>query len=174
MAVKLVKPLRMDEEQDPSSEYPIPLLPGNDGIGANGFFPQNASSFDQLAGVERDVSGNLTFKDAVLGATKTLSQLATAASGVSQYDFLLDDDPVAGNFTYAVTYSGSKVTKETWTYTATGKTLKTSDYTYSGNNISVAVTKIFATDGVTVVAQTTETYAYSGNKVTGSTKTRDI
>jgi hypothetical protein len=162
-----------DTGDDPTWEY-VEGAKATDGLGAAGFYPQNSPTQDMLAGVERDAGGNLVFKDSVLGSARTLSQLATATSGMPVIDFLLDCDPVAGNFTYAVTYSGSQVTQEDWTVTSTGKAVKRSLYTYAGSRVSSEVVRVFAADGVTVLAQTTETYSYSGNKVVGSTKTRDI
>lgn len=88
MSANLIKPLK----DSPTEAYEEPIDPNQDGITSNGFFPQNATSSDQLAGVERDVSGNLTFKDNVLGVTKTLSQLASAGTGFDSTKLILEED----------------------------------------------------------------------------------
>lgn len=54
--------------------YQQPVNPNADGVVANGFYPQNGTSNDANAGVERDASGNLVLKDAAAGS-KTLSSL---------------------------------------------------------------------------------------------------
>lgn len=65
-----------------NEEYDQPLNPNADGLSANGFYPQNASSSDTTAGVERDVSGNLVLKDTANGS-KTLTQILSAGTGIT-------------------------------------------------------------------------------------------
>lgn len=96
-----------------------------------------------------------------------------AVTDVSNHE-LLDNEPVGTGVTYSVTRSGSKVTQETWSNTATTKTIKTIAYTYTGNNVHQEVRTVYATDGVTIVAQATITYSYSGNTVTGDTTVRNV
>ena len=87
---------------------------------------------------------------------------------------LLDNEPVATGTTYSVTRVGSRTTQETWTNTATTKTIKTIAYTYSGNKVTQEVRTVYATDGVTIVAQVTITYSYSGSTVTGDSTVRNV
>jgi hypothetical protein len=96
-----------------------------------------------------------------------------AVTDVSNHE-LLDNEPVGTDVTYAVTYSGSQATQETWTNTSTTKTIKTIAYTYSGSQVTQEVRTVFATDGVTIIAQATITYSYSGSQVTGDTTVRNV
>lgn len=64
--------------------YQQPVNPNTTGVLANGFYPQNASSNDAAAGVERDVSGNLVMTDAIAGS-KTLTQLSGVTTTVNAY-----------------------------------------------------------------------------------------
>ena len=96
-----------------------------------------------------------------------------ALTDVSNHE-LLDNEPVGTGVTYAVTRSGSQVTQETWTNTATTKTIKTIAYTYTGNRVTQEVRTVYATDGITIVAQATITYTYTGNTVTGDTTVRNV
>lgn len=180
MAERLVKPLRMDEEQDPASEYAIPLLSGTDGIGASGFFPQSAASFDQLAGVERDANGNLTFKDAVLGTTKTLTQLSTGGTGITeethkalrQLIHFIDGGPAEGFATgaYREVTGTAFPTAVIW-WTSAAKTLKIVEklLTYTGAFPTTIVWKVYSAAGV-VLATVTDTISYSGAFETSRTR----
>lgn len=64
--------------------YEEPININADGIAANGFYPQNGTSNDAAAGVERDASGNLSLKDALIGsiALANLGQVIGAADTV--------------------------------------------------------------------------------------------
>lgn len=77
---------------DSTEGYEEDLDPSVDAIAAAGFFPQNTTSNDMLAGVTRDAGGNLVLTDAVLGASRTLSQLAAGASGFTEAKLLLAYD----------------------------------------------------------------------------------
>jgi hypothetical protein len=159
-------------QKDTAEGYESEIQLATDGLAAAGFYPQFAATNDLLVGLERDVSGNLVLKDTITGA-KTLAELL-GGSGVSTYDFLLETDPNYTGFTYVVTYSGVLVSKETWTVTATSKIRKTSDYTYVSGRVVTQIDRIYDTDGTTIVAQTTTNISYSGGKVTGYVRTRDI
>lgn len=87
---------------------------------------------------------------------------------------LLDGEPTIPGTTYANTYTGNNITNETWKRTSNSTNIKTIDYTYSGNKVSTEVAKIYSANGVTVIAQTTRTYTFTGSKVTGVAMTRDV
>jgi len=166
------------EKHNASEGYAEDDARNSDAVDVRGLYVQNDTSNDTSVVITRDASGNLTFTDPVLGLTKTLTQLAAGASGVIYgYDFLLDNEPTAAtggtDATYTPTYSGSKVTRETWTNNA-AKNIKTIDYTYSGNKVLTEVRKAYMADGVTVQAQVTWTYTYSGNTVTSATMVRNV
>lgn len=99
--------------------------------------------------------------------------LQGAVTDISNHD-LLDNEPVGTGVTYSVTRSGSHVTQEKWANTATAHTIKTISYTYSGNKVSTEVRTVFATDGLTIIAQATLTYSYTGNTVMGDTTVRNV
>jgi hypothetical protein len=154
------------------ADYPAPINANEDYPEVRGVVIQKDSGHDNGVVVSRDALDNLTFTDPVTG-TKTLAQLA-ASAGLSLTDFLLDCAPNAIGITYVLTYGSGKVTQELWKRTSNNATVKTIDYTYTGNKVNTETTKVYDTPGTTVVGQTTETYSYSGNTVTGSAKTRDV
>jgi hypothetical protein len=141
-----------------------------DALDTAGLYIQNTTSNDANVLVSRDSSNNLTLTDPNAGSTT----LAKVVNTPSNYDFLLDNEPTSVGTTYALSLSGGLVSTETWTNTATSKTIKTIAYTYSTGLIQTEVHKVFAADGTTVVAQKTVTYTYSGGSITGSTVTRDV
>ncbi len=96
-----------------------------------------------------------------------------ALTDVSNHE-LLDNEPVATGTTYSVTRSGNRVTQETWSNTLSTNTIKTIAYTYIGNKVHQEVRTVFATDGVTIIAQATITYSYSGSTVTGDSTVRNV
>lgn len=152
---------------------PSPIEPNEDGLEARAYYVQKDTGRDSAVGTTRDTSDNLVLFDPIAGS-KTLSQLLSS-SGLPSLDFLLTCDPVADDTTYSITFgSSSRVDAETWKTTADNKNIKTVTYTYTGGKVASVVVRVFAADGVTIAAQTTETYSYSGSRVTGSTLTRDI
>lgn len=96
-----------------------------------------------------------------------------ALTDVSNHE-LLDNEPVATGTTYSVTRSGSRVTQETWKNTLSTNNIKTIVYTYTGNKVTTEVRTVYATDGVTIIAQATLTYSYTGSTVTGDTTVRNV
>jgi hypothetical protein len=161
-------------EVDSAEGYEEPINVHTDGLGAAGFFPQHPTidPHDLSVGIERDALNNLVLKDSVTGS-KTLAQL-TGSSGVSTYDFLLDCEPPSVGTVYAVVRTAGKVSSESWINVATSHYVKTIDYTRVGGLVSSEVRKVFAPDGVTVVAQLTVVYTRTGGRVTGADYTRDI
>lgn len=160
------------DKDNPTEGYEQEADHNADAVDVRGVYIQNDTSNDASVLVTRDASNNLTLTDPVTG-TKTLAQLA----GVAYTEFLLDNEPTAStgatSASYTPTFSGSRVTKETWKRNDTTN-IKTIDYTYSGNKVSTEVRKVFALDGTTIVAQVTWTYSYSGNTVSSATMTRDV
>jgi hypothetical protein len=96
-----------------------------------------------------------------------------ALTDVSNHE-LLDNEPVATGTTYAVTRSGNHVTQETWSNTLSTNTIKTITYSYIGNKVHQEVRTVYATDGVTIIAQATITYSYTGNSVIGDSTVRNV
>ena len=165
---------RINLDKDSPEGYETETNRNSDAPDVRGVYFQNDSSNDTTALVSRDASNNLTFADSVLGATKTLSQLASAPV---YYEFLLDNEPIsetgANDATYAATYSGNSLSLEEWKRNDT-TLLKSIAYTYSSGKLSSEVRKTFAADGTTILAQVTWTYSYTGNKLTSATMIRNV
>lgn len=87
---------------------------------------------------------------------------------------LLETEPASPGSTYTNTIVGGKVTQEVWRRTADASLLKSIDYSYTSTKVTTEVRKVFATDGVTIIAQVTMTYTYSGSTVVGITTVRDV
>lgn len=164
----LTRPLKNNEVE----EFEEPLDPHVDEVAGHGFFPQNSTSMDLAVGLERDASGNLTLKDGFAG-TVTLSSLI-GGSGVSNYDFLLDNEPDAVGTDYAITRSLGKVSQESWTNTSTSALIKTIDYTRTLGLVTTEVRKVYDSLGTTVVAQLTVVYTRSLGHMASAVYTRDI
>jgi hypothetical protein len=78
-AINLIIPTK-----DSVEGYEEEIETHTDGLAAAGFYPQIGSVNNLLAGMERDTSGNLTFKDQVAGGPYTLTQLlASGGSGTT-------------------------------------------------------------------------------------------
>jgi hypothetical protein len=52
--------------------------------------------------------------------------------------------------------------------------IKQINYTYTGNQLTTEVRKVFAPNGVTIVGEVTIVYTYSGNTLVSYTETRNI
>lgn len=90
-------------------------------------------------------------------------------------DVLLNESPTDPDTTYSnVKDLGNHVVQEIWTRTLLATALKTVDYAYVLNRVVTQVTRVFALDGSTILAQTTSTYSYTDGFVTGIVTTRDI
>jgi hypothetical protein len=99
----------------------------------------------------------------------------TAPAAITYADFMLASEPPYGAG-YSTTYTGLNLTLETWTNTsvAGSPTMKTIAYTYTGLNLTQEVRKVFATDGVTIIAELTLAYTYTGTRLTSATYTRNV
>lgn len=144
--------------------HPGPLVE-DDGIDLNGVATHPVAN-----GQIRYVSG-LGFRFYDEGTEKGLGG---SSGGVSEYDFLLDNEPVSEATDYAVVRTGNVVIRETWTRAATLKLWKSIDYTRVSGQVVMEVRKVFASDGSTIQAQVTVTYVRSGSIVTSAIYTRDI
>lgn len=97
-----------------------------------------------------------------------------ALTDISNHE-LLDNEPVAVGTTYSNTKVGNHITQEKWAKTVGGNTIKTIDYTYTGNQVTTEVRKVFdAATGLVIIAQVTITYSYTGSTVTGETIVRNV
>jgi len=106
--------------------------------------------------------------------TTTTSTILQNAFGSIDLNHALVATPSDRAITFAATRTSGQVSRETWTYTATSLLLKSIDYTRVAGLVTSFVTKIFAEDGTTIIAQTTDTIARTGGVVTSGTTVRDI
>lgn len=88
-------------------------------------------------------------------------------------DFLLGNEPPEPDNNYAVTYTGSKVSQETWTRVG-GNLLRKIDYVYSGNRVSTENIRVYALDGTTVVGHLQVAYTYSGTQLASAVRSRIV
>jgi|MudIll2142460700_1097286.scaffolds.fasta_scaffold00704_5 hypothetical protein len=89
-------------------------------------------------------------------------------------DELLEDEPCQPNNTYTITRVMGQVTQEKWVRTADNSLYKTIDYTYVSGKVDTEDRKVYAEDGVTVLAELTCTYTYMGSLVTQIVRVRVI
>jgi len=143
-----------------------------DAVSAAGVFLQiQGGTADEAAGLWREGDNIKAFDPAHPTPINLLDAAGTNVG--ADLDFLLENDPPEPNVDYAITRSAGQVTLEEWTRNG-ANLLKSIAYTRTGGVVDTIVTKVFDTDGTTVLAQTTETFTRSGGLVTGSAKTRDV
>lgn len=181
MATNLVRPLK--DTTASGEAYETPLDPVQDGVTSAGFYPQNATSNDQVVGLERDSSGNLILKDGITG-TKTLTQISSS-TGVTeaahktlrQLIHFIDEGPAEGFASGAyleVLPSGDPFPTSAiwWESAAKLKKIVSEVVTYNSNKtLATSQWKIYDTDGVTALSTITDTYSYSGVFETSRTRT---
>lgn len=100
--------------------------------------------------------------------TNLVSDLASKSEALDE--LLENPDIYSQNTVYTPTYMSGKVTNETWTLGL--NPIKTIDYTYSGDLVSVEVKKIYS--GLSIIAQVTTNFFYSGDTISQITHNRDI
>jgi len=76
--------------------------------------------------------------------------------------------------TYSIITTSGLVTQEKWLRLSDSTKLKTVDYSYTGKLVTQEVHSVFASDGVTLVAQLTTNYVYTGTSLTGASTVRNI
>lgn len=89
-------------------------------------------------------------------------------------DEMLEDEPTRPDNTYSLTRVMGQVTQEKWVRTADASTLKIIDYTYASGKVATEDRKVYADDGLTVLARLTCAYTYAGNLVTGVVRVRVV
>ena len=116
------------------------------------------------------VDSEIAFRDTISGEYKLSELLAGSGGLTTETHRALDQlvhNIVEDNY-YEITYSGNQLINETW-YTDSGKTLKIkeSDYTYTGNQVTQAVT--YQYDGAGDVEETfIEYFNYTGSNLDSS------
>lgn len=124
--------------------------------------------------LEADTGNPTTFP--YLRYNDTLKRWEISNDGTTIYspdlDWMLECEPTRPTNDYSVTRVGSNVSNETWRRTADNSLLKTIDYTYISGKVSTEDRKLYADDGLTVVARLLVTYAYGMGLVIGATRQR--
>lgn len=182
-----VKPLKfesVDTGGTENDEFPTSLDKNEDHIDCRGVAIQNDSSDDEVVNVTRDSSNNLIFKDGVVSGNKTLTDLAAAATGVTeevhkalrQLIHFLDNGPGpgfgSGPYYEETSYSGIFPISDIWYETSSKlKKIYSWDGSWTGVNLTTETFKIYDTDGSTVLAQAVDAVTYSGIKETSRTRT---
>jgi hypothetical protein len=128
-----------------------------------------ATSFALGAALDEDIFWDRSGNDARFADKKN-----TVPATLTDLLGLLETEPASPGTTYSNTIVSGKVTQEVWRRTADASLLKSIDYTYTGGKVTTEVRKVFATDGVTIIAQVTLTYTYTGSSVTGIVTVRDV
>lgn len=181
MAITRVTPLKNDSDEGFEEDF----NPNTDAADVRGVHIQNDSSDDTSVLITRDASNNLTFTDPVLGVTKTLSQLSTGGSGITegahqalrQLIHFIDNGPAngfaSGAYRENLPAANPFVTSVTW-WTTSGKTHKIVEklITYTGALATTVQWKMYDSDGSTVLATVTDAITYSG--IFESNRTRTI
>jgi hypothetical protein len=153
-------------------EYEQPIDKNTEGLMAKGFYPQGAATSDEVAGVERDGSGNLILKDANAGSIplNTVSSIS-GHSALLQLIHFIDEGPASGFTTGATkTTTGTVFPTQNLWKRADATKLVEQNITWTGVNPTTIQWKIYAADGTTVLATVTDTISYSGVFETGRTR----
>jgi hypothetical protein len=130
-----------------------------------------------------DYNGGTPIQDTSVTVLRTgddlvLTDITNGALAISvfarNYDFLLASDPDRVTANLTITRSSGLVTTLTWVNNSTSKTIKTVAITRSGGLVSSIVTKVFAANGTTIVAQLTKTLTRTSGLVTSVAISRDV
>lgn len=189
MALDRVKPLKLesiDTGGDEDDEFPTSLNPEEDHVECAGIVLDDPGVRDESTVIWRD-GDDMKFMDTNNPDGYTLTELAASAGGgitAAQHDAIrqlihfIDDGPGTGFASGAykeTTPAGPFPTSEIW-WTSSGKTHKivSLDTTWTGAKITQEVWKVYAADGVTVLATITDAIAYSGFFETSRTRTWSV
>jgi hypothetical protein len=103
----------------------------------------------------------------------TTKSYVDAADQLLELEFRLANEPISGTTT-TLTYAGRALASAVYVSVATSLPVKSVTFTMTGVLLTSIVTKVFAPDGVTIMAQTTETLSYTARVLTGDVTTRDV
>lgn len=157
--------------------YQVGLISGLSGLTAGQYYFVSDATPGLLTSTQP--SAGTSFSNPLFFALSTTTGLVLpfrpsatdTPSFATEYDFLLDNEPPTTN-SYATTYTGGNLTYESWS--AGGLLIKDITYTFSGTFVQTEVRKVYATNGISVNAELTINYTYSGNTISSATYTRNI
>jgi hypothetical protein len=176
MARDRIQPLKIEDPGSGGTEtddFPTSADRNEDYVDTRGIVVQSNISDDEVVVIERDVSDDLTFTDPNAG-TYTLSDLAGGGGMTEETHRKLDQlvHDLAESCYEEYTYTDGKVTNCTvWETSGKLKKIREEQYTYDTGKISTVVTVQYNTSG-NEFERLTETYAYSGVKITSVTAVR--
>ena len=171
-----VKPLKIEGTGSGGStndDFPTSLNKNQDHVDARGLVIQNDSSDDELVGVSRDSSDNMTFHDDVVSGTKSLADLLAGGMSEEAHRTLdqLTHDLDEGYYEEA-TYSSGKITNiTTWETSSKLKKIREWAYTYTGIRVTTEVITQYDSAG-SWKERLTLSYVYSGSRVANVTSVR--
>jgi len=179
MAIDRVKPLKMEGPGSGGTEtddFPTSADPSEDFLDCRGIsiqYPAGGTpphTNDETVLVSRDVSGNMTFTDSIVGAVKTLTDLLATGTGMTEAAHkiirhiihYIEEGPAENSYK-KTTWTGILPASEIW-YTTSGMTafIYEKNYTWTGITATTIERKIYDTDGSTVLATATDTITYNG------------
>lgn len=111
------------------------------------------------------LSSSLVSVSASLSATELDINVLSASLGLAA-------GPTVG-WSYTASYSSSLLTSELWNDAGTGNRIRQVDYAYDGTRLSSEVVSVYAaSDGTTLLAQTSATLFYSGTFLSSASLVR--
>ncbi len=114
-------------------------------------------------------------KDGSFNGYKPVGASEQTGMMAEQEVWLAGGTPTVNAYAYSVTYSSGLLSQETWTDSGTTYLRLKRGYTYSGGQVSTIVTTVYsAADGVTVTAQSTETFSYTSGEVSTTAIARNV
>ena len=172
------RPLKIETPTEGGSQtdgFPTEVNPNQDGVDANAYFLQNATSADSKVFVDRDnTDQGMRFTDPLVGTKKLNRLISNALTDTQSHQALLDiihfldDGPGDGWPSGAVRVRNNTAPNGTgWVwYTSTALTARIIDLTitYAAGSIVPAtkVWRLYAANGTTVVRTVTDTLTYVG------------
>ena len=179
-----VSSINLNDQETPIEPGDIVIITGN---AAAGTYHVNVivdnTVFSVVETILDSTGGSISFQDPP-GATKvgldptnltmTTSAVLQSAFGSVDLNHALVAVPSDRNTTFAVTRTSGQVSNETFSYTATAKAIKSIDYSRTGGLVTSFVTKVFAANGTTIIAQTTTTLSRVGGILSGATIVRNV
>jgi len=152
--------------------FAVPINPQQDAIELAGVVFQDASNRDEEIWVQRN-GDDLEFRDLTNPGGFTLEELASGGFTEAQheaFDTLAHELVEDAYEEYA--YSGARVTGViTWATPSKLLKIREEQFTYSGNNLTVAITIQYDGAGAELY-RLTETLTYSGGRVTSVSNVR--
>ena len=128
------------------------------------------------------MTGPIDFVDVLSGPAEFIEQVGVGPPGIQgprgpasvvSRNFLLEADPTV-DCTMVRSPPSGLVSSMVWTSTATGLVLKLVTITRTAGAVASIVTQVFGVDGVSVIAQKTETIARTPGVVPSTSTTREI